>query len=399
MPCVVDVVGGQCLGQSMTSPSGSASSSAISRTSALGLVGGALDQLANLVVGLVEARQHVAGDDVGVGRVRPPDADAHPPEVRSAEPLGEALQAVVAGEPAAEAAANLAERQVDLVVDDDRALERHLQRAARRAGGGARLVHVGLRAEHRDPRASRRRRGPRRSGRGSAPSARGSSQRRSSSAGDLEADVVAAVRRSATRDCRGRRSAGADRRPRPGLAGGSAASQPAQQRQGPLLPFGFRSPRRGPRPPPGPRPREPPRPRAPRPPRRRARPPPRARARAPPRRAAATAWRSSPRRRRRPRRARTSTPSGAATAAELERVADRHPGDVGGDALGDLGRQRLDRDLVGHVLEHAALLHARRLLAARAARSRPRPRSPRRASPRAGRDGAASRARGRAAAP
>ena len=59
-----------------------------------------------------------------------------------------------------------------------------------------------------------------------------------------------------------------------------------------------------------------------------------------------------------------STPSGADDRAELEGVADLHPGDVGGDALGDLGRQRLDRDLVGDVLEHAALLDAGRLLGA-----------------------------------
>ena len=47
---------------------------------------------------------------------------------------------------------------------------------------------------------------------------------------------------------------------------------------------------------------------------------------------------------------------------ELQRVADHHPGDVDGDALGDRGRQRLDRDLAGDVLEHAALLDAGRLL-------------------------------------
>ena len=53
---------------------------------------------------------------------------------------------------------------------------------------------------------------------------------------------------------------------------------------------------------------------------------------------------------------------GGGHGAELKRVADRHPGDVGRDALGDRGRQGLDRDLVGDVLEHAALLDAGRLL-------------------------------------
>ena len=50
--------------------------------------------------------------------------------------------------------------------------------------------------------------------------------------------------------------------------------------------------------------------------------------------------------------------------AELKRVVDVHPGDVGGDRLGDLGRQRLDRELVGDVLEHAALLDAGGVVAA-----------------------------------
>ncbi len=50
--------------------------------------------------------------------------------------------------------------------------------------------------------------------------------------------------------------------------------------------------------------------------------------------------------------------------AELKRVADDHAGDVGGDRLGDRGRQRRDRDLVGDVLEDAALLDAGSVLGA-----------------------------------
>jgi hypothetical protein len=43
---------------------------------------------------------------------------------------------------------------------------------------------------------------------------------------------------------------------------------------------------------------------------------------------------------------------------------DLEPGHVHDDRLGDVRRQRLDVELVRHVLEHAALLDARRLLGA-----------------------------------
>ena len=49
------------------------------------------------------------------------------------------------------------------------------------------------------------------------------------------------------------------------------------------------------------------------------------------------------------------TPRGRGHGGELDRVVDLHLGDVDGDLLGDLGRQRLDGDLAGDVLEHAAL--------------------------------------------
>ena len=51
--------------------------------------------------------------------------------------------------------ADLAERQVDLVVQDEHAVEVELERAARGAGGAAGLVHVGLRLQQRDARAAR----------------------------------------------------------------------------------------------------------------------------------------------------------------------------------------------------------------------------------------------------
>src|SRR5204863_3911337 len=101
---------------------------------ALGLVGGALDQRADLVVGLAKPREHVVRDDVGIGGIGAPHPGANAPEIAAPEALGDALQAVVAGDPAAELRAHLPEREVDLVVDDDHALERDLQRAAGGAG-------------------------------------------------------------------------------------------------------------------------------------------------------------------------------------------------------------------------------------------------------------------------
>ena len=81
---------------------------------------------------------------------------------RAAELALDRLQAVVAGEPAAEARAHLAERQVDLVVHDQHPLQRQLERAARRADRAAGVVHVGLRAQHRHARRRARATEPRR---------------------------------------------------------------------------------------------------------------------------------------------------------------------------------------------------------------------------------------------
>ena len=84
----------------------------------------------------------------------PPDADADAVEVRAAELALERLQAVVAGQAAAEPRADVAERQVDLVVEDEHAVEVELEGAARGADRAAGLVHVGLRPQHRDARAA-----------------------------------------------------------------------------------------------------------------------------------------------------------------------------------------------------------------------------------------------------
>src|SRR5215216_3971439 len=113
----------------------------------LGLVGRTPHQVHHLRRALAPAAQHVRRDDVRVGRVGPPDADPDPVEVRAAEVALERPQAVVAGQAATEPGADVAEREVDLVVDDEQAVEAELERAARGADRAAGLVHVGLRAQ------------------------------------------------------------------------------------------------------------------------------------------------------------------------------------------------------------------------------------------------------------
>ena len=58
------------------------------------------------------------------------------------------------------------------------------------------------------------------------------------------------------------------------------------------------------------------------------------------------------------------TPLGALHRGELKGVVDLHRGDVDDDAVGDVGRQRFDRDLAGDVLEHAAVFDAGGVLGA-----------------------------------
>ena len=93
----------------------------ISLDEPLGLVGGAARPAPRPPSrGSRKRPEHVGGDDLGVGRVGPPDPDPDPPELGVAEAALEALEAVVAGEAAAEADLDLAEGKVDLVVEDDR---------------------------------------------------------------------------------------------------------------------------------------------------------------------------------------------------------------------------------------------------------------------------------------
>src|SRR5205085_5316923 len=69
---------------------------------AFGLRGRAVDQVAHLVRRLRELREHVAGDDVGIGRVRTADADADAAEVRRSQAFEQRLESVLAGQAAAD---------------------------------------------------------------------------------------------------------------------------------------------------------------------------------------------------------------------------------------------------------------------------------------------------------
>src|SRR3954471_14646577 len=66
----------------------------------LNFVRRAADQLRHLVLRLAELREHVAGNDVGVGGVGTVDTHADALEVRAPEALLEGLEAVVAGQSA-----------------------------------------------------------------------------------------------------------------------------------------------------------------------------------------------------------------------------------------------------------------------------------------------------------
>src|SRR5207248_2840655 len=91
-------------------------------------------------------------DDLRVRGVGPPHADADAHEVGRAEARTQRLEPVVTGQAAAELRADLAERQVDLVLDGDHVVEVDLQRPTGRAGRVAGFVHVGLRQQDRDAR-------------------------------------------------------------------------------------------------------------------------------------------------------------------------------------------------------------------------------------------------------
>ena len=157
---------------------------------------------------------------VGVGRVRAPDAGAHAQEVTAAETLLEALQPVVAGQPAAAAVAHLAEGQVDLVVHDDHLVEVELvaDRGRGRPRGRTRSCRSAAAAA-----ATRGAAGPARPSVTSAPNDLARSRqlpalRRARSR--PRSRCCGACPRSATRGCRARRAGS-----RPGAPPPAAAKQ------------------------------------------------------------------------------------------------------------------------------------------------------------------------------
>ena len=97
----VGVVGGQGLAHRLSSSSVSFRS-AISSIRRSVSSAAARDQVRDAVPALAEPPEDEAGDDLGVGRVGAADADPDAPEVAAAEPALEALEAVVAGDAAAE---------------------------------------------------------------------------------------------------------------------------------------------------------------------------------------------------------------------------------------------------------------------------------------------------------
>src|SRR3954453_3219789 len=122
---------------------------------ALRLVGRARDQIGDLGARPAPLPEHVGRDDLRVAGIRAPYADANALEVGRAEFAAQRAQAVVALQAAAELNAHGTERQVDLVVHRDHAVELEPVGPARRAGRAPGLVHVGLRAQDRDARPTR----------------------------------------------------------------------------------------------------------------------------------------------------------------------------------------------------------------------------------------------------
>ena len=131
-PVGVDVVAGQRLAHSSSSSSSPAARRSTRRSASSAA---SSNSAANLVAALAEAAEHVAGDDLGVGRVGAADADPDAPEVAAAEAALEALQPVVAGDAAAALGPHLAEGEVDLVVQGDDRSSGDAELAAGGAGG------------------------------------------------------------------------------------------------------------------------------------------------------------------------------------------------------------------------------------------------------------------------
>ncbi len=128
--------------------------------SPLGFISCLLDHRRDLLRGLAEAAQHVGGDPSGsvvVGRPTPILIRANAVRAQS---LPDGLQPVVPGQPTAVAHADLAEWEVDLIVDHEHPVKIELERSSRRADRLAGFIHVGLGQKHGDPWTSRARPGP-----------------------------------------------------------------------------------------------------------------------------------------------------------------------------------------------------------------------------------------------
>ena len=119
------------------------------RNDRLDCVSSSIDDRSCVVLGN-ERGQHEVGDVAGIAP--PGSTDPHPQakEVGTAEPTRHRAEAVVPGETAAEAGLDAAEFEIDLIVDDEQALERHLVESGGGLHGAAGVVHVRVRLEKRE---------------------------------------------------------------------------------------------------------------------------------------------------------------------------------------------------------------------------------------------------------
>jgi hypothetical protein len=96
-----------------------------------------------------EVRQHEVGERPWVAPLRPAHADPQAPELLRAQVLGDRAQAVVPGEPTADARLQPPEVEVTLVVNDEHALRRELVEPRCGGDGATREIHVRLRLQQR----------------------------------------------------------------------------------------------------------------------------------------------------------------------------------------------------------------------------------------------------------
>ena len=115
----------------------------------LDCVSSAIDDRSCVVLGSKRG-QHEVGDVAGIATPGTTNTNTQAKEVGTGEPARDRAEAVVPGETTAEAGLDAAAFEVDLVVDDEQALERSLEERDGRLNGAAGVVHVRIRLEERE---------------------------------------------------------------------------------------------------------------------------------------------------------------------------------------------------------------------------------------------------------